>query len=311
MGRLMALFAERLQFGSSVADRILEWPGDVGPTGHSVPLRLAGALHGLVLERLALTEVYPPTQVSDDMLWAEVIRAFNAHSERIHRWLDSPPQTNEVRRSAALILGASLLSQQFGLPLVLSELGASAGLNLNFDRYRLGPYGAPDSAVSLTPDLAGPLPPVSALNVIDRAGVDLNPLDPDKDKLRLLAYLWPDQPERLALTRAALALGPPKPDRGDAAKWLEMRLNKPRQGALHLVYHTVAWQYFPTETKQSCKTTLARAAKNATPDAPIAHLSMEADKIQDGAALSLTTWPGGKTETLARVDFHGRWVRFI
>ena len=58
----------------------------------------------------------------------------------------------------------------------------------------------------LTPDLAGPLPPVSALNIIDRAGVDLNPLDPNKDKLRLLAYLWPDQPERLALTRAALAL---------------------------------------------------------------------------------------------------------
>ena len=187
MGRLMALFAERLQFGSSVADRILEWPCDVGPTGHSVPLRLAGALHGLVLERLALTEVYPPTQVSDDTLWAEVIRAFNAHSERIHRWLESPPQTNEVRRSAALILGASLLSQQFGLPLVLSELGASAGLNLNFDRYRLGPYGAPDSAVSLTPDLAGPLPPFSALNIIDRAGVDLNPLDPNKYKLRPLA----------------------------------------------------------------------------------------------------------------------------
>jgi hypothetical protein len=311
MGRLMALFAERLQFGSSVADRILEWPGDVGPTGHSVPLRLASALHGLVLERLALTEVYPPHPASDDALWAALVEAFDTQTKRIHRWLDSPPQTNEVRRSAALILGANLLSQRFGLPLVLSELGASAGLNLNFDRYRLGPYGDLDSTVSLTPDLFGSLPPVSTLRVMDRAGVDLNPLDPNKDQLRLLAYLWPDQPERLALTRAALALGPPKPDRGDAAEWLDARLSQPRKGALHLVYHTVAWQYFPAETKQNCNEAMTRASENATLDAPIAHLGIEADKVQDGAALTLTTWPGGKIETLARVDFHGRWIKFL
>lgn len=311
MGRLMALCAARLQPGSTVADRILEWPGDVGPAGHSVPLRLAGALHGLVLDGLALTNVYPPHQVSDDALWAEVIRAFDANSERIHRWLDSPPQTNEVRRSAVLLLVANLLGHRVRLPLVLTELGASAGLNLNFDRYRLGPYGDPDSAVSLTPDLAGPLPIATKLRVLDRAGVDLNPLDPNTDQLRLLAYIWPDQPERIALTRAALALGPHVPDRGDAAEWLETRLHQPRAGALHLIYHTVAWQYFPVSTQQRCTAALARAAKHATLNAPIAHLGMEADATQDGAALTLTIWPGGETKTLARVDFHGRWIRFL
>jgi hypothetical protein len=36
---------------------------------------------------------------------------------------------------------------------------------------------------------------------------------------------------------------------------------------------------------------------------------MEADGGR-GAALRLTTWPGGRTEALGRVDFHGRWLRW-
>ena len=38
----------RLAPGSAVADRVLGWPGNFGPSGDVVPLRLAGALHGLV-----------------------------------------------------------------------------------------------------------------------------------------------------------------------------------------------------------------------------------------------------------------------
>ncbi len=59
------------------------------------------------------------------------------HAETILSWLDSPPQTNEVARSAALIGAARFLSALSPLPLRLLELGASAGLNLNFDRYHL------------------------------------------------------------------------------------------------------------------------------------------------------------------------------
>ena len=44
-------------------------------------------------------------------------------------WVQSPPQTNEVRRSAGLIASAHWLDARFRLPLHLSELGASVDLN--------------------------------------------------------------------------------------------------------------------------------------------------------------------------------------
>jgi len=49
MHRLMNLAAERLRRTTPVACRVLDWPGDVSANGASVPLRLAAALHALVL----------------------------------------------------------------------------------------------------------------------------------------------------------------------------------------------------------------------------------------------------------------------
>ena len=44
-------------------------------------------------------------------------------------------QTNVVRRCTCLLPAFSLVSEESGLPLALIDVGASAGLNLNFDRY--------------------------------------------------------------------------------------------------------------------------------------------------------------------------------
>ncbi len=321
MDRLMTLCAERLDPATEIGARVLGWPGDVGPAGQSVPLRLAGALHRLVLSGAdpGLAAVYPPAEVPDDDLWAAVARALAGQTEALHAGLDRAPQTNEIRRSAALIPAALHLTARFDLPLVLSELGASAGLNLAFDRYALDlgdrRFGPADSPVRLRPSWEGPLPPDRTLRVAGRAGVDLAPVDvrdPD-DRLRLLSYLWPDQPERLVLTRAAIPLGPPVPDAGDAADWLARRLVPPRPGALHLVYHTVAAQYFPETTARAVAQALDEAGARATPDAPLAHLGMEADGQRATAALTLRLWPGdGRPIPLARVDFHGRrviWTR--
>ena len=109
MARLMGLAADRLAPGNPVADRVLGWPGDGGPSGASVPLRLAGALHALVLDGTEpeLRAVYPPADTSDAALWDAVETAFVRHEARLLRWLDSPPQTNEVRRSAALLAAAA------------------------------------------------------------------------------------------------------------------------------------------------------------------------------------------------------------
>jgi hypothetical protein len=301
-----------------VAERVLDWPGEVSPSGDSVPLRLAGALHGLVRDGTdpGLAAVYPPAEASDAALWAAVEAAFTAHEARLLGWLDSPPQTNEVRRGAALLAAAAWIAGRFPLPFELSELGASAGLNLSFDRFLLTigdvRLGAEGSAVRLAPEWRGSVPAAQSIRVEARAGVDLNPLDPRDaaDRLRLLAYLWPDQPERLRLTEAAIALAGPRPDAGDAADWLEARLAAPRPGRVHMVYHTVAWQYFPAATQARCRAALAAAGARATEAAPVAHVGMEADAVPGSAALTATLWPGGVTHALARVDFHGRWIEW-
>ena len=315
MARLCRLMSDRLDPGGPLGARLFGWGGDVGPSGASVPLRLCGALHALVLRgHPGLAAVYPPHQVEDGALWSAVAGALASETAFIDRFLDSPPQTNEVRRSAALIAAGHWLAARHGFPLVLSELGASAGLNTIWDRYALalpgGTLGPADPVLTLAPDWTGPLPPSAPLAVAERAGVDLNPIDPaDPDqRLRLLAYLWADQPQRRALTEAALAAGPPLPDRADAVEWLATRLAASRPGHLHLIFHTIAWQYVPAPAQARGRALIEAAGARATPDAPLAWLAYEADGAQPGAGLTLRLWPGNVTLALGRADFHGRWV---
>jgi hypothetical protein len=99
-------------------------------------------------------------------------------------------------------------------------------------------------------------------------------------------------------------------DRADAGDWLTTRLAPRHEGALHLVFHTVAWQYFPPETRSRALAALDRAGAAATATAPLARLGMEADGNAPGAALTLTLWPGPTVIPLGRADFHGRWVQW-
>ena len=48
----------------------------------------------------------------------------------------------------------------------------------------------------------------------------------------------------------------------------------------------------------------------ATPAAPLAHLAMDSDGRPDGAALTLTTWPEGRTEPPGHACLHGRGVHW-
>ena len=96
------------------------------------------------------------------------------------------------------------------------EVGASAGLNLRWDRfwYDTGAttFGDPDSGVRFVgwwegepadrPDLS------TGAEVAEREGCDRNPLDPTTEDGRttLRSYVWPDQTERFARLDAALAI---------------------------------------------------------------------------------------------------------
>ena len=126
--------AAGLDRSTATGRRALGWPGNA--TADALALRLLGALHALVLngDDDWLAAVYPPRQVTDSRLRDSLTDAIRRHDERLCRALDSVPQTNEVARSAMLLPGFLAIVRETCLPLEIAEIGASAGLNLNFDR---------------------------------------------------------------------------------------------------------------------------------------------------------------------------------
>jgi hypothetical protein len=313
MADLMQILPEVWPEDTRLAALCANWPGEVGPREASLPLRIAGGLHALVLQAAApeLAALYPPAAFNAKALRETLPKILRTHDDFLCDWIASPPQTNETGRSAVLIAASAALAS-LGLPLKLSELGASAGLNLMFDRYHLqasgqslGPEASP---LRLAPEWSGPPPLAAQITVAERRGCDLNPLDPAKDAGRLLAYVWPDQPARLARMRAALSLAEAKLDRADAADWLDRRLRSDWPGQCHLVYHTIAFQYFPSPVQARIRAAMQEAGARATPEAPLAWLAMEADGGARGAGVTLQLWPSGERVELARAGFHGEWI---
>ncbi len=318
--RVLNTLAEVWDDTTALGHAMAAYTGDIGPAGHSLPLRIAGGLHALVRSGSddGLCAAYPPN-IHDTELSAVISNALERHEDFLLDWTRSPPQTNEVRRSAALMAMARVAAARFDLPIVLSELGASGGLNLYWDHFRLDAagrtFGPDDGVLTLSPEWTGAPPPDVTPVIAERRGVDLNPLDPtDKaDLLRLSSYLWADQPERLERTIAAAGVAEAIVDKGDAIDWLEDRLSSAPEGHLHLIQHSVAWQYFPEDAQARGKALIEAAGAASTLTRPLAWAQMETDGDttgQVGAALTLRLWPGDVTLHLGRSDFHGRWVNW-
>lgn len=297
-----------LDRGSATGRRVLAWSGNARGSGDSVPLRLAGGLHALARAGVdpALSRLYAGELGLAETVIPDMLARFDA---QLLPWLDLPPQTNETGRAAAIMAALLLLADDFGLPFELVELGASAGLNLNMDRfgYRLGDMiaGDPAAPVQLAPVWHGDSPPAARVEVVARRGVDQAPIivsDP-AERERLIAYCWADQPDRMARLEAALALAdrfPPPLARGDAADFAEAALAEPQaEGVARVVYHTIFWTYLPPDKQARIEAALARAGAVATRDRPLAWARYELTGEGGVAGLWLTVWPGGKTRRLA------------
>ncbi|MCU1497971.1 MAG: hypothetical protein JWM47_1924 [Acidimicrobiales bacterium] len=285
------------------------------PFGDAILLRLLAAVHLLVLEGLEpeLAAQYPsaggqPGPAAGRLFVAAVAR----HRDRIAAQLAVGVQTNEPGRSAAL-LGGYLHLAGAGLPLRILEVGASAGLNLRFDQYRYEAgeqaFGQADSGVRFVDPWIG-RPPELAVDVAvaSRGGCDLDPIDPASEagRLRLQAYVWPDQPARRARLDAAIAIARAHPvtiERADAVSWITRQLAVPVPGQLTVVVHSIVFQYLSGDDRRAFLAAVDAAGERATTEAPLAWLRMEPGG--DRAETRLTTWPGGRGELLCTSAFHG------
>lgn len=320
--RLCQIMARRLDNRSRFGRRILEWDGD--PYADNVALRACGAVHALARSGWEpnLTRAYPPNPTSENAVWSALADALQHNDTFLTDRLSSPPQTNEVARSA-LILGAMLyIADLTRLPLDLYEIGASAGLNLGFHEYRyfLGQgrqWGNPDAPLTIDCDWRGGTPPLNApLQIASRQGCDLHPIDPSKrdDRERLMSYIWADQTHRLQRTDAALNLAAQEHRRivrADAVDWLGAQLTTPPvPGTTRVMFHTIVWPYIPARSKAQIEATIAKAASYATRETPFARLSIEPDQTSGSARIELSIWPSNSTIILGRGDFHGRWAEW-
>jgi hypothetical protein len=318
--RLMTALGRDLDRSTVTGKTVLEWSGQPDALGDSVPLRLAGALHALVRrgQLPGLAKLYPPHALPDtEALSAEALAAIATCDDDVLVWLKHPPQTNEVARSGVLYPGFMQIAADTGLPLALFEVGASAGLNMNphlyaydFDGNR---YGDASSAVLIAPSWSGPAPGGIEPVIRTVRGCDRNPFDIRRDDHaeRLVSYVWPDQPDRLARIEAACEIArdhPPKIDASDAADWVDDMFREPGEpGLVRVLYHSIAYQYFPEETQQRIARTMSGAGAVATAEAPVAWLSYEL-RESGKPDLSLQLWPGGDSQVLATGDAHVREI---
>jgi hypothetical protein len=313
---LLTKAADDVERGGPVWDVLEGHTSD--PTESMLGLRMMAGVHRLVLDGKAptLARFYPSAggEVDPEGVWSQFRELLVERTDKLRKLTARPCQTNEVGRSAALLGGFLLVARHTGLPLRLLEIGASAGLNLCFDRYFYSgaglSFGDPASPVRFEDIVSGGRPPLDqSLEVSERRGCDASPLDAasKEDRLTLLSSVWPDQVQRIEQLRAALnlvAADPPVVERASAGRWLEQMLGMRCPGTATVVFHSIVWQYLGDEERERVKGAIEAAGAAADADAPVAWLRMELGG--ELADVHLTTWPGGEESLIARAGYHGR-----
>jgi hypothetical protein len=315
---LLRRFEQDIESGGPVHEICADWSSN--PRKDALGLRLAGALHHAVLSdpSSVLASVYPSADIewSINRVWPIARDWLAANMDHVRGFIQSPPQTNETRRSIILLPGFLKLAARFKQPLHLLELGASAGLNQNWDQFNYVTdrwHRDGSSQVTIRTDWRGKIPDHldAPLPVATRRACDLQPMDlSDAEQVRrLMCYTWADQPDRLQRLQAAIDLARRNKthvEQADAAEWLAQRLaDRPKTGVT-VVFHSVFLIYPPKDVIANIMQMISSAGAEATPDAPLAWLSYESEALFGGKTDSpkmrarLETWPGGECRNLCR-----------
>lgn len=291
------------------------------PVHDALPLRLLGGLHAIALSKVdaELSSQFPSTGgTPNGALQAVVLASMNRHKEALSQAVRHNVQTNEVGRSVVAMSIARWLPSIDTTTCRWFEVGASAGLNLNFPRFHAftgtTELGDPGSVISFGPDWFAESPPHGAsTECVELRGCDPFPIDVTnaEQQRKLLGFVWPDQAARLARLRHAIDIAiahPPRVDRAEAGQWLESFDASPQHdGQATVVYHSIVWQYMSPESRQDFLRQLDLLGETSSLARPVVWARME--PAGDTADIRATVWTGGdkpRQVELGHVGYHGQ-----
>ena len=342
LGRLWEWFAlhqfrgysplyERIASAVAHDEVVLDLVRAAPPEAH-LPPALLGAAQFLLLDGLdhPLVDVYAGRSSVDPVpLFFDLCRTHR--SELASLLAFRRVQTNECGRSALIGPGLTWLAPRLEGPFALVDVGASAGLNLLCDRYRLdygdhGATGPPGSPVVVGCEVRGGDPPIAERlpTMTSRVGIDQAPVDlGDPDDARwLLACVWPGT-DRFDRTAASIRLARehlPTVLAGDANQLLPLVLDELDEGTAVVVVTTWAFAYFSLDQRRAFADVLADASRRR----PVAWLSAEGAGTvaqlgdatladPDGSqahVLGAALFDRGRSRfhLLATVQQHGGWI---
>lgn len=245
-------------------------------------LRLMAALHHLVLagEVPELARFFPSAGGSEapERAWQVARATIERNRDEMRRLVRRTVQTNEPGRSAPLYGALPWLADRHRLPVRLLEIGASAGLNLQVDRYRYlvrgSPLGDPASPLSFVEPWEGvPVrdPGRSKGSCVSQSDVAAIPLRSTSRPRRVRAPCCPTSGRMSASGLhgsrgrsrsrgvARSASRPPLPRR-----WIKKRLAERQADGLTVVWQSVVRQYLDDGERRDLDSSMEEAGSEAS-----------------------------------------------
>lgn len=232
-------------------------------------------------------------------------------------------QTNVVRRACGLLIILWAVKRRCEHPVHLIEIGASAGIHLNFDQYRYlvggHAFGRRESSVSIQTRWRGGQPPPDLddlPHIRSRTGVDLNPVDlrDDSERLWLRALVWPENHQEAGLLAAAaesVADNPPAIVAGDAIDICSRLGARLPTGEPRVVFHFATRMHVPPGRRTAFDAAIDSLAETG----PVYHAWLEPPSAQhaglppaDPEALAMHGPGCDGLLALAAADGHLEWL---
>lgn len=230
-------------------------------------------------------------------------------------------QTNEINRSAVLLPAFATLQQQLDdRPILIVDVGASAGLNLLWNRFTYNYSGhqlclpASDPATVLSCEIKGATPPLSldVTRFVAPVGIELNPVDVTDPEATewLVSLTWPEQTARMRTLNSALTLAaqnPPTILAGRAEDHLANVVAETPPGQ-HLCF-VFSWSIYQIFGSPRGRERLAGTLTELSEIRPLHEISI-GHFGHDTPRMIMASYDGGvsRSDVMAHCDVYGTWL---